>query len=559
MRNLFRLLLCLIYPFILFFSFYLVYRKYKNTIKKYFKPILINSLIASVVIICCLLIFFHFEDTIYAYDYAGHWIRSLTLKKLFYEDPYNILSTVYSSMNNSDYSYLPALFNLPFILINESYAFFSISTFILFLLPTFIVLQIIYFNFYKTNKVLPLIIFLLVYPLYLTLFYGKVDCSGLLFISIAYSLIILPKFEDIRTLDFLSINLFAFLAIFLRRWYLYSIVCLYLSLLIKWLFYKPKNIKDIIKLLSSGIILLIISLLFFNDFITRVLTNNFEEAYAFYNRPGKLLSFVNNISPIICLFSLYGGYVLFKRNKELLIINLVSIVLPCAMIWKLQSFEYHHYYIFILNILILFTVGINNASKLHIPTFALLLVQVMLIFTPLSNTMPLFTNIRKNPEILETKDDLISLSEYLKSIEPDDETTAFIAAGSYGIISDDLLRNALLPNLDGPNIDSAVFDIRDGFPRDYQFIKYIIVVDPILYTDENYQHMFDVITNAITNNVLISSIYSPIYSSKIYDNNYTVTVYERNGEYTDEMKCYLYNEMLKYYPDKADFFSYILD
>lgn len=559
MRNLFRLLLCAIYPLILFFSFYLVYRNYKRTIKTNLKYILFNSLVVSIVISCGLIVFFHFEDTIYAYDYAGHWIRSLTLKKIFYEDPYSILSIVYNSMNNSDYSYLPALLNLPFILISESYTFFSISTYVLFLLPTFIVLQIIYFNYCGTNKLVPLLTFIVVYPLYLTLFYGKIDCSGLLFISISYSLIILPNFEDIKALDLLSINLFVFLAIFLRRWYLYSAICLYFSFLIKWLFYKNKNVKDVIKLLSSVILLLIISLLFFNGFINRALTNNFEEAYAFYNHPGKLTSFANNISPIICLISLYGAYILLKKSKELLLINLISILLPCILIWKLQSFEYHHYYIFILNILILFVTGMNSITKLNAPVYVLLLVQVVLIFTGVGNTMPFFTNIRKNPEVLETKYDLINLSEYINSIEPDNETTAFIASGSYGIISDDLLRNALLPNLDGPNIDSAIFDIRDGFPKDYQFIKYIIIVDPILYTDENYQHMFTIITDAVKNNELISSIYSPIYSTTLANGNYAVTIYERIGEYTDEMKQYLYNEMLNFYPDKADYFSYMLD
>ena len=115
-----------------------------------------------------------------------------------------------------------------------------------------------------------------------------------------------------------------------------------------------------------------------------------------------------------------------------------------------------------------------------------------------------------------------------------------------------------MPNLDGPNIDSAVFDIRDGFPRDYQFIKYIITSDPITYTDQKYQHMFDVISDAIVNNEEISSIYNPIYSTKLYD-TYTITIYEKVGEYTPTMKEYFYNQMLKHYPDKADYFSYILD
>ena len=36
-------------------------------------------------------------------------------------------------------------------------------------------------------------------------------------------------------------------------------------------------------------------------------------------------------------------------------------------------------------------------------------------------------------------------------------------------------------------------------------------------------------------------------------------VYEQVGEYTDEMKEYFYNKMLEYYPDKSDYYAYILE
>ena len=511
----------------------------------------------TVLIALGLFVFFHIEDTIYAYDYAGHWIRALTLKKFFYENPSIILETVYNSMNTSDYSYLPALFGLPLILIKESYLFFSLSNLLLFLLPTFLLLNIIYFHYIDKNNCLPSLIILAFYPLYLTLFYGKVDCSGLFFVVLAYSLVILPDFEDIKTSDNILVNFCLFLAIFLRRWYLYSAVCLYLSYFIKWLFYKNKRAYYLLKLISSGIILLVIVLLFFNGFLTRVLTNNFDEAYAFYNHPHKIRSFINYISPIILLISLIG---LLNTKKELLIINIISIVIPCLMIWKIQSFEFHHYYVFLFNLIVLFTNGLlyltNINNKTSFVIVILLLIQSIGIYLPYN--IPLFTNIKKQPEILGDKNELIDLSEYIKSIEPDENTTAFLATGTYGIITDDLLRNALLPNLDGPNIDSAVFDIRDGFPRDYQFIKYIITSDPITYTDQKYQHMFNIISDAIVNNEEISSIYNPIYSTKLYD-TYTITIYEKVGEYTPTMKEYFYNQMLKHYPDKADYFSYILD
>ncbi|MDO4499724.1 MAG: hypothetical protein Q4B60_00450 [Erysipelotrichaceae bacterium] len=560
MNNIIRLLLLSIYPIIILLSGLIVYRKYKDTLRNNYKNILFNSLLAAIIIAVGLVVFFKKENTIYAYDYAGHWIRALTLRLKFFENPKEILPLVYSSMNNMDYSFLPALFGLPFILLNQSYTFFALTNLLIFLLPTFVLLQIAYFKYLNKNRYIPLVTLLVVYPLYLTLFYGKVDCSGLLFITLGYLLVILPDFKEIDNVDNLAVNLFMFLAIFLRRWYLYSAVCFYLSYFIKWLFHKEKKFTDLFKLLSSGIVLLIVCLLFFRPFMINTLTNNFDEAYAFYNHDGKILSFINNISPIICVISVIGLFVLFKKDRSLLVINIVSIVVPCLMIWKIQSFEYHHYYIFLLNIIILFVIGIEYLSKVKYAQYlliVLLLIQPLTIFTYMGNNY-IFTNIRKNPEVLENKYKLMEISEYIKSVEPDDTFTAFLSGGAYGIITDDLLRNAMLPDIDFPNIDSAVFDIRDGFPKDYQYIKYIITVDPMVYTDRNYQHMFDIISDAIINYELISSIYHPIYENTL-ETGHNITVYERISDYTPEMKKYFYNEMLKYYPDKADYFSYILD
>ena len=469
---------------------------------------------------------------------------------------------IYHSMNYSDYSYLPALFGLPLVIVNVSYPFFAVSTLLIFLLPTFVALQVIYYKYLSDHKWLPIVAFMAMYPLYLTLFYGKVDCSGLFFITMAYALIILPEFKDSGLLDALAVNVFVVAAVFLRRWYLYSVICLYLSYLIRWIFNKDKKASDIIKLICSGIIALAVMLVFFRPFVMNSLTNNFEEAYAFYNHDGKLLSFITYISPLILLISVFGIIRLARNDLSLLIISIISIVIPCVLIWRIQSFEYHHYYIFLLNIIILFTCGLfalsNIGKPVQIILCALLMVQPCIIFTELGDTMPVFTNARKRPEILEDKDDLIKLAQYIRSIEPDDETSAFLSAGSYGIITDDLIRNALLPDIDAPKIDSAIFDIRDGFPKDIEYIRYVMTVDPIIYSDEDFQHMFTIIDHAVREDENISKIYEPIYEIKLFD-KYTVTVYERTGEYTKEMKKYYYDEMLKYYPDKAEYFSYILD
>ena len=551
-----KYLLILIYPLILIFCFSLVYIKYKKVIADNLKPLIINTITTSFIICVSLFIFLSFEDTIYTYDYAGHWIRSLEIKNLFINNPEKILPLIYNSMNHNDYSYLPALFNFPFLLIKEEFRWFSLTNYICFLLPNIILLQIIYFDKTKLNKYLPIILTITLYPLYLTLFYGKVDVCGFFFISMCYALVIFN--DNITIVDNIAINLFSFLAIFLRRWYLYSVLCFYIIYLLKLIIKKNKKILLYYSL--SFIIVAITIVLFFRGFILMTLSGNFVESYSFYNRDNKILSLINYLSPIIFIIILLGIYKEFKENKLLLLFNSISITIPCLLIWQIQSFEYHHYYIFLMNILILFISGLTLIYKINkhiiIPIFVLLTIQTILLFT-YTNSIPFFTNIKKLPEKLDNKEQLIELSSYLKSIQPDENTTAFIAGGSYGIITDDLLRNANLPDLNMPNIDSSVFDIRDGFPKDMQFIKYVVLISPSLYMDKDYQHMYDVIGEAITSNKDIANKYSLIKEMPI-NNEYKALIYERIGEFTQETKQYFYNEMIKYYPDKEDYFQYIL-
>ena len=105
---------------------------------------------------------------------------------------------------------------------------------------------------------------------------------------------------------------------------------------------------------------------------------------------------------------------------------------------------------------------------------------------------------------------------------------------------------------------SFIFDVRDGFPKDFGYIKYFVISDPIIYMDEDYQHMYKIISKAIMYDENISKIFNKVNEFTLEDDT-KVYIYEMIGEYKFEMKQYFYKKMLEYYPDKADFYSYILD
>ena len=562
MNNIYRLLSVLIYPvFVGLLLYYICSKRFNNELKKHKKEIIVNTLIILILGIIGIFVYFRFEtNAVYVYDDAGYYVKSLKLLQIFWNDPSLLFSKVYSTINQDEYSYLPSLFNFWCLIINNSYWFYCIINYVLFLMPTYFLLLCLYYKHFD-NKYLPIIYFFVFYPLWLTILYGRVDCLGLFPLLIFYIIAIFGDYKDINKIDVVIMNILTLTLMFERRWYLYALVGAYFAYLIKGIVYAYKNkdwLKSSLKFILSGFIALVILLLFFRGFITNVMTVNNVEAYSFYNHSGKVSATINFYSIIICLLVIYGIIRLFIKDKVKCVSILVTIIIPCALFWKTQSFDLHHYLIICLSMLILFVLGIENIpyqkySKLVI--CVLLIVQVCLIFTDVK--LPLLTKVKKTISSNPYKDDLFDISEYLKEISKDDGIYTYVAFGN-NYLCDDSIKNVGLPDVDFPNMVSFIFDIRDGFPRDFGYIKYFVISDPIIYMDEDYQHMYKIISEAIMYDESISKIFTMVNEFALEDDT-KVYVYEMTGEYTSEMKEYFYKKMLEYYPDKADFYSYILD
>lgn len=560
MNNIYRLLSTMIYPlFVCGMLFYVIKSKFLYTFKKNFKNILINLLIILLIGIVGILVFFHFEkDAVYVYDNAGYYVKSLEILQMFWQEPSKLFLKVFNTINNSDYSYLPSLFNFYGLMINNSYAFYCVINFIIFLLPTIVLLLLMYYKNFD-NKLVPVFTFIGFYPLWLTLFYGRVDCLGLFPLLIFYIIILFTDFERINWVDTLILNILTLLLMFERRWYLYALVGAYLAYLIKAIYNAYQNKKylnNAIKFVLSGLLALVILLVFFNGFVQNVMLTNNAEAYAYYNHSGKLFAVVIFYSIIICAVSLFGLFKLFKTNRLLTIQLLITLIIPTMIFWMTQSFDLHHYLIICLPILFLFVHGFEQITikYINIVIILLLLIQTIFIFIP--TRIPGFTTAKRLVNPNPYKEGLYDVADYLCGISKDEGIYAYVATGN-NEFCDDAIRNVLLPNVDFPNMVSYIFDIRDGFPRDFGNIKYFVLSDPIFYMDENYQHMYKIISDAIMYDDTTSSNFEKVNEFDLKD-NVKVYVYEQVGDYTNKMKEYFFNKMLEYYPDKADYFSYIL-
>ena len=569
LRNGLRLLLVLLWPMILLLSGWLLMRKkrYAFAVKHKLTDIIINTLLFAVAGIALIWLFFHMENTIYSYDYSGHWLRSLYIKKWFFENPASILGQVYNSMNHQEYSYLPALLMLGVTLISPSYGWFCVSIFLNFVVPTFILLQVFYFSFNMENPRLPLLISAVFYPLWFILFNGEVDIGNLFFLMMMILLTLHQEWKHIDWIDTFSVNLFALLLIFFRRYSLYMLVVFYPAYLLKYVFAsrymkEKKLLRNLLLLFSSGAVALLVLLLFFRPYIGMVLGNNFSEAYEAYDRSGKISEFISYFSLLIISVGLYGIYRLIKEKETETLCDLFLLtVVPLLLFWRVQSLEHHHSTIITLPILYAFTYGMiglwgQKQKALPFVLGAFLGLNAMLVLSPMPQ-IPFISTPRRTPEKMTDIDKIRELSTTLYYLTEGEGISAYMASGSLDF-NDDILRNAALPDLSQiPQIDSAVLDLRDGFPRDLQFIKYIITIDPIQYFNKPYQHIYDIISNALWTEPLIQEIYQLVYTTEIDDMK--IEIYERTGDFSPAVKEYFYNEIIQIYPDKAEEFRYILD
>ena len=569
-RNMMRILLVLPYPLLLLFIFYLLFRKrnYREAIKKNYKWILINTFSVLAIAIIGFIIYFKLENTIYDFDYVGHWYRALVIKEKFFLDPSSIPQFLHHSLNyDVYYSYLTAFFQLPLILVKDSYGFFSLGSFIMFFVPSFVCLQVLYYSHFDRIKVLPAFIAVVLYPLYIVFFDGETECFGFLMLIMCFMLTVFSKFDEIDMMDNFAINVFAFLLIFGRRFYLYSLIMMYVCYFIHYLKhyeFKPvskKALFDFMKIISSGLLLLALCLTVYYPFFLRVVTNNYGDTYAYNNKPGKLTAFITMFSPLVLILSCYGSYILsvVKKKYILCISMILLLVVPTFLFWQVQSFERHHYYLIAFPVVVLFTQGLyslfTNKKLIVLSGLAgtILVLQVGNVFLFSKNVFPLSTP-HQTPKVYAEKERVIEFYNYLSSL-CSDGSYLFMATGD-GNLNYSTLMNSKLPELPSLNVEEKTNDIIDGFP-DLKNIKYVIVSSPVTYSSKEYQHMYDVITDALMNDEEISKMYTLLSECEIY--GVTYYTYSLEQAYTDETKEYFYQKMIEFYPDYVDFFSSILE
>ncbi len=510
-----------IYLSILYLLFQFLFKRGDVT-SQHFKS-LVPYILIGVLFTSLFLVFYQsFQREIPFWDSVVYWKKSMEISDGLLNDMNNTFHRVYMSLLYDDYTDLPALLISPGIfLFGKSYNSFLLSINLLLIAPVqllamFLIRDILKTKGFQFNTRANVLLFLLLISpfFYIATIRGYLDCIGLLFVLYFLRYAFDQDYSkfDLRTSLCTSVLLVVF--IFTRRWYLFWIIsfwAVYFPLSAYKYFLDPHS-KDLTKFwnlikstVSIGIITSAILLLFFYDFVHRILLNNYQDMYSAYKNKSGWASFMEMVDffgyfPLV----LFGIGIYFgmkdQRLKYFSILLLSHAILTFLLFNRIQDFGIHHNFLFTGSLLIGQGFGVfvilemveKKYADYYDTSYFTLCIAYLFLFVcyfnpaldPLSTKLGgLFGKYRYSYPI--RRNDYLTIHQIVRDLNElvgSNKKKVYVLSSSY-LLNDDMLKHSLLPETSDaiPSLlDTKDIDKRDGFPNDlFWNANYILVVNPV--------------------------------------------------------------------------------
>lgn len=599
-----------LFGFVFYYIFlYLLLRKTTtwhllvNEIKNHWASVLVLST-AAIVFAGIYLSHYNF---IPIWDQITYWSQTLELNESFHSSIRHSLRMIISSVNHSDYNLLQSwIASLP-VMLFPSWKATQFVEFILTFLPSsllisgFVTRHVQILTKHQNGPIFPAIYFcsLCVPVASRPIFTGYLDgYASLLFIT----LLILVFDHALITSPLLAF--FTGLAIagtfLLRRWFIFSIIGLSLSVALYWgivllrtasekrvtLF---KQLLATIGSIAVGALLPLVTI--FRGFVVRSFAGNYSASYAswtqYHSISEKLVHYSFDyglfwfilyfVSVLVLLISWTFNRV-HRENKfsveatesiSLWLLLHISLVVTLTAFWHVQDFSAQHWYtvaptIFTIVMIVLFT-ALSKISHSIANLSAIIIVCIFALLSLLSGFSILGTQTSWNTLFatpiqrpyqqndVKAKHALIS---YLTK-KTDGRKTVYFAAAS-GNINSSLARAVNLPEKLSANFPVASSDVdsRDGFNTAFFDSSFVVTSNPTSYhmAPENEKVVGTLNELVRDRNSYIGKHFSQL-KSFTFDEGYQVTVFERKEKETRKDITRLQATFAKYYPDQPDLFS----
>lgn len=505
------------------------------------------------------------EKFIYFWDSQNYWTLSINFSDQYFTNFVHAVKILYHSVLYNDYNFVPTLLlSLPMKLFGHSYLTYAMTINNLYMLPTLLLIillirKILIDIHLDTNLTLffAICVPFLFTPFTIPLMRGYLDSAGLFFIALIIIFIYSSKFIQ---RDFSRDLTFGMLIVFLlmtRRWYAYYIVSLLISFgftsIIKIFIFDKNNKKR--NLISFFLHMLIVGLEclfvlggFFKDFLIKSVSGNYSLAYSAWQKGSllnKVMDSVNYIGLVMCIFAIIGiTFLLYKREKRFFACNLLlQVAIAYYLFNNVQSFGIHHYYLVVVPLCILLTVGVVRVMSIRFITINKIIasfVFILLCWNFVQTYYPIFAAERNTnflskatayPRVRNDIQQIRKIVSYLNKLTENNGKKIYVLSSSANL-NDGIISRAYAPEIlyAVPSmLKTNHVDLRDGFPNQFFHADYVVIADPIQYhlRPEN-QRVIGMLANSILNGTFQNFKLLRTYH---IENGVAVRIYEKNEHF----------------------------
>lgn len=529
------------------------------------------------------------NDVIYSWDSYINWCPAVSLSTTLFNNTFNALGSVISSINNQDYNdFLGLVMALPLRLLGLDFYLFTLLVWIMFGIPAgFILVITIRHVFDKigwcgVSYTILTAIYLLIPAITSQIFYGYAYINFLLPGAVLFWILVTRDYSDFDLQKNISISLMTILLVISNRTSTYMVIGYLLSLMSMYLWecYATKEyrlyLSSVIKNLSFILCFNIITLLvFFKGFFYRSLFNNFKEAYAAYGLGrdfiDKIWGTIDYWGILIVVFICFGflvSWILSLQIRKYILAYSISVLVPVVMLNMILQMNGHQMYDVVIPVYFLLAVlyaslhQIQSVRKIGTSIFiACLCLNFLYGYSGIYTLPQIFGNVHK-PLVRDDVNTIRYIVSKIDEIAGDNKKVYVIASGV--TFNDDVFRWAEFPKqlVSLPTIQSAPHvDLRDGFFDTFLDADIVVVTDPVqLHLRKQDQQVVTIPAEIMLGNNRISKHYKLLDEYYTYPNKkdvnsrITVKVFEKTTDLSIEDIDYIEQKYDTAYPDHPELF-----
>lgn len=567
----------LIYP-LTHFQYWSI--SYKDALKKeHLKIVFLSSLIfISIGIIIYL--FIANEKFVYYWDFGGYYEITLGVKNKYLENSWTVLKEAFKSSIENDYGTLiSAIIAYPLKYTRCRYVDYIMLLYIIYAIPSALSISTLIDRLSviknKLNFYVCLIATLLMPWFLVPMLKGYPGIACLLPCTCA--LWILIESEGLKKLtacEGIALSIALITSMLLRRYFSFWIVSFVFASvcysICKWIIQKENKSEILIYIknyFALGVVSLVILIEFCNGFLQRVLFTDYADMYTAYNIGNlskKYYGFLNHMGILIFVLTIISIFLLIKTNQQYISIIAFAIsfeLISTLLFYRVQSPGEHHYWIFLLPILVLlelFILVIFNkySKKLFVIAGICFLYNSIYVYSGSFITNFHSSLSQQDRYEIRKRSDLKELKRMLDFLETSQNGEKIYCIASGSILNTDILRKFYLPDSCPLNLSYVPdIDLRDGFSVDFFDSSIVITTTPVqLHAVDGTQHVITELWNEMENpNSTIGKHFEKIQTFTLEENVY-VNIYKKKFDFSKDDILYLQNVYDKLYPDYKELF-----